>query len=43
VNSGIDGLVIDWANADSTIIRLETTKITTRSNEKFLLAVPIVS
>jgi len=33
VNSGIDGVGINWANADSTIIRLETAKITIRSNE----------
>ncbi len=41
-NSGTDGVGIDWAEADSTINRLENAKITTRSTEKLLLVLPMI-
>lgn len=37
------GLGIGWADANSTIIRLEATKIITRSNEKPLLIPPMIT
>lgn len=42
-NSGTDGLGIDWAFAGLTNIRLETAKITTRTNEKPLLKLPMLT
>ncbi len=43
VNSGTAGVGIDWAEADSTIIRLDTAKIAARSTEKLMLVLPMIN
>jgi hypothetical protein len=43
VNSGTDGVGIDWANVGLTTIMLEAARIRIISNEKLLLKLPIIN